>query len=143
MTGVPTQPMGSTVRRTNSGAGRALVAVYGIFAIAATARASVQLLTKFEQAPLAYLLSALAGLIYIVATITLARGTRASRRLALIAIIIELVGVLVVGTLSVVEPEAFPRATVWSVYGIGYGFVPLVLPILGLAWLWHTRPVTP
>ncbi|HET9301165.1 MAG TPA: hypothetical protein VFO20_00150 [Propionibacteriaceae bacterium] len=143
MTGGPTQPTGSTVRKTNSGAGRALVAVYGIFAIAATARAGVQLITKFEQAPLAYLLSALAGLIYIVATITLARGTRASRRLALIAIIIELVGVVVVGTLSVVEPEAFPRATVWSVYGIGYGFVPLVLPILGLAWLWYTRPVTP
>jgi hypothetical protein len=97
------------------------------------------MLTKFHQAPLAYLLSALAGLIYIVATITLARGTRASRRLALVAIIIELVGVISIGTLSVVDPEAFPRATVWSVYGIGYGFVPLVLPILGLAWLWHTR----
>jgi hypothetical protein len=137
MTGVPMQPTGSTVRKTNSGAGRALVAVYGIFALAATARASVQLLTKFEQAPL----SALAALIYIVATITLARGTRASRRVALVAIIIELVGVIVVGTLSVVEPEAFPRATVWSVYGIGYGFVPLVLPILGFAWLWHTRSV--
>jgi hypothetical protein len=116
------------------------VAVYGIFALAATARAGVQLLTKFEQAPLAYLLSAFAAVIYIVATVTLARGTRASRRLALIAIIIELVGVLLVGTLSVVEPEAFPRATVWSVYGIGYGFVPLLLPILGLAWLWRTRP---
>ena len=138
MTGVP-QPTGSTARKTNSGAGRVLVAVYGIFALAATARASVQLLTKYEQAPLAYLLSALAGLIYIIATITLARGTRASRRLALVAIIIELVGVVVIGTLSVVEPEAFPRATVWSVFGIGYGFVPLVLPILGLAWLWHTR----
>jgi hypothetical protein len=137
----PTQPTGSTVRKTNSGGGRALVAVYGIFALAASARASVQLITKFEQAPLAYLLSALAALIYIVATITLARGTRASRRLALVAIIIELVGVIVVGTLSVVEPQAFPRATVWSVYGIGYGFVPLVLPILGLAWLWHTRSV--
>jgi hypothetical protein len=87
----------------------------------------------------AYLLSALAGLIYIVATITLARGTRASRRVALAAIIIELVGVVLIGTLSVVDPAAFPRATVWSVYGIGYGFVPLVLPILGLAWLWHTR----
>ena len=115
----------------------------GIFALAATARASVQLLTKFEQAPLAYLLSALAGVIYIVATITLARGTRASRRLALIAIIIELVGVVSVGTLSVLNPEAFPRATVWSSYGIGYGFIPLVLPILGLAWLWRTRPVNP
>jgi cytochrome bd-type quinol oxidase subunit 2 len=141
MTGVPTQPAGSTVRTPSSGAGRVIVAVYGIFALAATARASVQLLTKFEQAPLAYLLSALAGLIYIVATITLARGTHTSRRIALIAIIIELVGVVSVGTLSVLYPEAFPRATVWSVYGIGYGFVPLVLPILGLAWLWHTRGV--
>jgi cytochrome bd-type quinol oxidase subunit 2 len=140
---VPIEPMGSTVRKTNSGAGRVLVAVYGIFALAATARASVQLLTKFEKAPLAYLLSALAGVIYIVATITLARGTRASRRLALIAILIELVGVVSVGTLSVLNPEAFPRATVWSSYGIGYGFVPLALPILGLAWLWHTRPVNP
>ena len=141
MTDVPTRPEGSTARKTNSGAGRVLVAVYGIFALAATARASVQLLTKFEQAPLAYLLSALAALVYIVATITLARGTRASRRLALVAIIIELVGVIAVGTLSIADPEVFPRATVWSVYGIGYGFVPLVLPILGLAWLWRTRPV--
>ena len=143
MTRVPIEPMGSTVRKTNSGAGRVLVAVYGIFALAATARASVQLLTKFEEAPLAYLLSALAGVIYIVATITLARGTRASRRLALIAIIIELIGVVSVGTLSILYPEAFPRATVWSSYGIGYGFVPLVLPIVGLAWLWRTRPVNP
>ena len=139
MTNVPTQSTGRSARRTNSGAGRVLIAVYGLFALAATARASVQIVTKFDQAPLAYLLSALAGLIYIVATITLARGTSASRRLALIAIMIELVGVISVGTLSVLDPEAFPRATVWSVYGIGYGFVPLVLPILGLAWLWHTR----
>ena len=141
MRGTPAQSEDSTVRRTNSGAGRVLVAVYGIFALAASARASVQLLTKFDQAPLAYLLSALAALVYIVATITLARGTRGSRRLALVAIIIELVGVIFVGTLSVVDPQAFPRATVWSAYGIGYGFVPLVLPILGLAWLWRTRPI--
>ena len=139
MTPAPTDSTDSAVRTTNSGVGRALVAVYAIFALAATARASVQLLTKFDEAPLAYLLSALAGLIYIVATITLARGTRASRRVALVAIIIELLGVVAIGTLSVVDPAAFPRATVWSVYGIGYGFVPLVLPILGLAWLWHTR----
>jgi cytochrome bd-type quinol oxidase subunit 2 len=143
MTGPAADQPDTEVRRTNSGAGRVLVAVYGIFALAATARASVQIFTKFDQAPLAYLLSALAGLIYIVATITLARGTRGSRRLALVAIIIELVGVLMVGTLSIVDPDAFPRATVWSVFGIGYGFVPLVLPILGLAWLWHTRPDVP
>lgn len=125
---------------TNSGAGRALVAVYGVFALAATARATVQLATRFTEAPLAYLLSAVAGAIYIVATLTLARGSRASRRVAWTAIGLELVGVLVVGTLSVLDPTAFPRATVWSVYGIGYGFVPLVLPVLGLVWLARTRP---
>ena len=125
---------------TSSGPGRALVAVYGLFALSATARAAVQLATQFREAPLAYLLSAVAGLIYVVATITLARGDRASRRVATVAIVLELVGVLTIGTLSVVDPEAFPRATVWSTYGIGYGFVPLVLPVLGLLWLRHTRP---
>ncbi|MET0693487.1 MAG: hypothetical protein ABWY56_06120 [Propionibacteriaceae bacterium] len=130
-------------RRTNSGAGRVLVAVYAVFALSASARAGVQLTTQYHEAPLAYLLSALAAVVYIVATITLARGTAGSRRWATIAIVVELVGVLTVGTLSVFDAEAFPRATVWSIYGIGYGFVPLVLPILGLIWLWRTRPVEP
>ena len=116
-----------------------LVAVYGVFALAACARAGVQIATRFDEAPLAYLLSAFAGVIYVVATIMLARGTRTSRKVATVAIVVELVGVLTVGTLSVLDPEAFPRATVWSVYGIGYGFVPLLLPILGLWWLWATR----
>lgn len=128
--------------RTNTGAGRVLVAVYGLFALAATARAAVQLITQYDEAPVAYLLSAVAGAVYIVATLTLARGTATSRRVAVVAIAVELVGVLTVGTLSLVDPAAFPRATVWSRYGIGYGFVPLVLPFLGLAWLWRTGPRT-
>jgi len=117
------------------------VAVYAVFALAATSRAAVQLATDFAEAPLAYLLSALAAVVYIVATFTLGRGTPRARRIALVAVVIELIGVLTVGTLSVLDPEAFPRATVWSVYGIGYGFVPLVLPVLGLLWLHKTRPV--
>ena len=132
-------PAGGSATRTNTGAGRALIAVYGLFALAATARASVQLATRYSEAPLAYLLSAVAGVIYIVATFTLARGSRTSRRIAWAAILLELVGVLTVGTLSLVDPAAFPRATVWSLYGIGYGFVPLVLPVLGLIWLARTR----
>jgi hypothetical protein len=33
---------------------------------------------------------------------------------------------------------------VWSDYGIGYGFVPLVLPVFGLLWLryWVRRDRT-
>ncbi len=133
----PTVP---TTPRTSSGPGRVLVAVYGLFALSASARAAVQLASQYEEAPLAYVLSAVAGLVYVVATVTLARGDRTSRRVATVAIVLELVGVLVVGTLSIVDPAAFPRATVWSAYGIGYAFVPLVLPVLGLLWLRHTRP---
>ena len=130
----------TTAKRTNSGAGRALIAVYGVFALASTSRAAVQIATRYSEAPLAYLLSAFAAVVYIVATFTLGRGTPRARRIALVAVIIELIGVLTVGTLSVVDPVAFPRATVWSIYGIGYGFVPVVLPILGLIWLYRTRP---
>ena len=122
---------------TASGPGRVLVALYGLFALAAGARAGVQLATRFAEAPLAYLLSALAAAVYAVATVGLARGGRFGRRTAWAACSIELAGVLVVGTLSLADPAAFPDATVWSEYGRGYGFVPLVLPVMGLLWLRH------
>jgi hypothetical protein len=109
-----------------------LVAVYAVFALAAGARATVQLATRFGEAPVAYLLSALAAAVYVVATVALARD---SRRLALAAVVVELAGVLVVGVLSLADRAAFPDETVWSAFGRGYGFVPLVLPVLGLLWL--------
>jgi cytochrome bd-type quinol oxidase subunit 2 len=127
--------------RTRSGPGRLLIAVYAVFALAATARSAVQLATKFGQAPLAYLLSAFAAVVYILATVCLARGNRTSRLVATVSIVVELVGVLAIGTLSLVDPQAFPDATVWSGYGRGYGFVPLVLPVLGLWWLRRTAQV--
>lgn len=116
-----------------------LVAVYAIFAIAATSRSAVQIAGHFDDAPLAYVLSALAAVIYLVATVALALGGRTSRRIALAACTVELVGVLSVGTFTVLNPGAFPDATVWSNYGQGYLFIPLVLPVFGLAWLRRTR----
>ena len=116
-------------RAVAEGPGRLLVAVYGVFAVAASSRAGLQLATVFSEAPLAYLLSAFAALVYIVATVALARSARG---VALVACGIELAGVLVVGSLSVLLPQAFPDQTVWSSYGLGYGLVPLVLPVLGL-----------
>lgn len=128
-----------SARRLRSGPGRVLVAVYAVFALSASARAGYQLLTQFRDAPLAYLLSAFAALVYVVATVALVRGGRTGRRVATVAVSIELIGVLAVGLLTVLDPLAFPAATVWSQFGAGYGYVPLVLPFLGLAWLWHTR----
>ena len=124
--------------RKTSGPGRLLVAVYGVFALSASARASFQLLTKFDEAPLAYSLSAVSAFVYIIATIALARGQR-SRALAFATVGFELVGVLAVGALSLLLPELFAHPSVWSGFGSGYAFIPLLLPILGLIWLWRER----
>jgi hypothetical protein len=118
-----------------SGPGRVLIAVYGVFALAAGARAGVQIATRFHEAPVAYLLSAFAAAVYIVATVTLARSGRTSYRIAVTSCTIELIGVIAVGTYSLTDSAAFPDATVWSGYGSGYGYVPLVLPVIGLWWL--------
>ncbi|MFG1706056.1 hypothetical protein ACFLIM_22955 [Nonomuraea sp. M3C6] len=119
-----------------TGPGRALIAVYGLFSLAAGARAGVQIATKFGEAPLAYSLSAFAALVYILLTVALFRG---ARRLALVALGVELAGVLVIGTASLVDAAAFPDETVWSAYGKGYLFIPLVLPIVGFYWLLRRR----
>lgn len=125
-----------TTSSIGKGPGRVLVGLYGLFALAASARAGVQIATKFAEAPLAYSLSAFAAAVYLVLTVALAAG---ARRIALVALFIELAGVLIVGTASVMDPAAFPHATVWSGFGMGYGFIPLVLPLVGLYWLLRRR----
>lgn len=127
-------------RATSAGPGRVLITVYGIFALAATARAGVQIGTKFDEAPLAYLLSAFSGVVYVLATVAMARTGALWHRIATVACSVELVGVLVVGTLSWVRPEDFAHPSVWSGYGSGYVFIPLFLPLVGLWWLRRTAP---
>ncbi len=134
------EPTTETPRR-GAGVGRVLVAVYAILAIAALGRSIFQIIDRFDEAPVAFCLSALAGVVYLVATLALALRWR---RIAWVTISFELAGVLIVGTLSLVAPQLlgldsidpFGReATVWSVYGAGYVLVPLVLPVLGLLYL--------
>ncbi|MGX5695170.1 hypothetical protein ACWKWP_03130 [Agromyces soli] len=123
-----------------SGVGRVLVAVYGVLALAALGRSFVQIAQKFDEAPLAYALSALAAAVYVVATIALVRRGRVWYRIAWVTILFEFTGVIVIGTLSVLFPQWFPHDTVWSWYGRGYLFIPLVLPVLGMWWLAKHRP---
>jgi hypothetical protein len=129
---------------TSLGIGRLLIAAYAVLALAATGRAGYELVAKFDQAPLPYSLSAASAVIYIVATIALAKPTSSWRRVAYVAVIIELTGVLVIGLASFIWPDFFMYEgkqvrTVWSYFGIAYGCVPLVLPVLGLIWLGKSR----
>jgi hypothetical protein len=130
-----------TRTRINIGPGRLLIFVYGVMTASAAARSGFQIATKFHVAPTAYILSAVSAAIYLVATICLARSSALSRRIALVSCSIELLGVVAVGIWSLIDTSAFPyqddRSTVWAYFGWEYAFLPLILPILGLWWLWR------
>lgn len=128
----------SSPKRT-LGVGRLLIVFYAVFAVSSTARATFQIVTKFEQAPLAYSLSLVSALVYILATVSLAKAGKRWRQVAIASVIFELVGVLAVGVLSFTAPELFAHPSVWSGFGSGYGYVPLLLPILGLLWIRKTH----
>jgi hypothetical protein len=123
------------VPKQSLGVGRVLIAIYAVFAISATARATYQLIREFDQAPLAYSLSALSAVVYLLATYSLSKSEAKWQRIAFYTIWFELVGVIAVGLLSLGLPDLFAHPSVWSNFGAGYAFIPLLLPILGLLWL--------
>ncbi len=133
--------MATAARPRITGLGRVLVAVYGVLALAATGRSLVQIVERFDAAPLAFTLSAVSAVVYVLATLALVfSASRAWYVIAWAAILVELVGVLVVGTFSLFRHDLFPEETVWSWFGSGYVFIPLVLPFVGVGWLWAHRP---
>ncbi|MFF6950244.1 hypothetical protein ACFZAD_16500 [Streptomyces iakyrus] len=126
-------------RRLISGPGTLLVWLYGVMVVGAVSRSAYQIATEFDRAPLAYALSAVAGVVYGFITYSLVRGGETARKAALACCVAELVGVLTVGTWTLVEPSAFPDATVWSDFGMGYLFIPILLPVSAIYWLRAAR----
>ncbi|APE20542.1 MULTISPECIES: hypothetical protein [Streptomyces] len=125
--------------RLVTGPGTLLVWLYGVMSVGAVSRSIYQIATEFDRAPLAYSLSAVAAVVYVFITYTLVRGGEKARRAALVCCAAELAGVLIVGTWTLVEPSAFPDATVWSDFGYGYVFIPVLLPLTGIWWLRRSR----
>ncbi|MEV6579056.1 hypothetical protein AB0M92_12990 [Streptomyces sp. NPDC051582] len=122
-------------KRLVSGPGLLLVWLYGVMVVGALSRSAYQISTEFDRAPLAYSLSGAAALVYAFITYSLVRGGETARKAALICCAAELAGVLAVGAWTLVRPEAFPDATVWSDFGMGYLFIPVILPVTGMLWL--------
>jgi cytochrome bd-type quinol oxidase subunit 2 len=138
-----------STRRKLAGPARILVAVYAVLAIAATGRSVFQIIDRFDEAPVAFSLSAVAAIVYLVATLALAFRRD---RVAWVTIGFELLGVLVIGGISVFAPDLIGlgdvalldratgrEGTVWALFGLGYLCIPLVLPVIGLLYLSRGR----
>lgn len=127
--------MSRAASEPRSGAHQVLLALYALFTVAAGARSIIQLATQADEAPVAYALSLAAAVTYALGWVAIRRAADGRTRFASVMLWVELGGVLTVGTASLLEDDWFPDASVWSEYGIGYGFVPAVLPVAGLLWL--------
>jgi len=115
--------------------GRILAVSYPILALSTGVRALYQLL--FKAGVTDYLppaLSALAGCLYLLATIGFVYRRAWAWRLSVAVLALETVLTLLVGGLSLVYP-VLVGATVWRHFGADYGYFPLFQPLLGLAWL--------
>ncbi|WEB43579.1 hypothetical protein MOV08_32755 [Streptomyces yunnanensis] len=130
------------VTKLGAGPGRLLVTLYGVFTVAAASRSLYQLIAQFDRAPLAYLLSAVSALVYGFITFSLVRGGEGARRAAVACCALELIGVVGIGTWTLVDPAAFADSTVWSYFGMDYLFIPVALPVTGLMWLRRARTAT-
>lgn len=120
-------------------AGVILAISYPVLAISTGFRAVYQLL--FKEGVTNYLapaLSAVAAFLYLIAAIGFAVQEKWAWRVSVVALVLEMILVLVVGTLSFIYPDVIGR-TVWRYFGIDYGFFPLIQPILGLLWLFHPK----
>ncbi len=120
-------------------AGVILAISYPVLAISTGFRALYQLF--FKEGVTNYLapaLTAVAALLYLIATVGFAVQEKWAWRISVVALSLEMILVLLVGTLSIFYPEVIGR-TVWRYYGIDYAFFPLIQPFLGLLWLFHPK----
>lgn len=115
--------------------GQILAVSYPLLALSAGARSIYQLF--FKPGVTDYLppiLSAIAATVYLIATVAFVIRKPWAWWVSVAALSFEMAGVLLVGTLSLLIPEVIGR-TVWHDFGIDYGFLPLIQPLLGLIWL--------
>lgn len=118
-----------------SAAGYVLAVSYPVLALSTGVRAFYQLFFKQNVTNhVAPLLSLLAAIVYLLASIGFAYRRKWTWWLSLIALIFETCFVLLVGTLSYTHPDLIGH-TAWTHFGQDYGWFPLFQPIIGLAWL--------
>jgi hypothetical protein len=110
-----------------------LTALYAFWALAVCSRVGWQYVTRIGNHVPTHL-SAITGILYIMIAYWAWQGRSKSLQWGLV---IELIGVVVVGTYERFFP--FGYATAWSQYGAGYLYMPLLLPLVGIVIIWRNE----
>lgn len=127
-------------RRPSWGLGRIVMALFWFFGVITTIPAVVSLI-RDQQDPLGpRLVAVLAGIVYLLAAIGITHNGHRMRLLAWGSMAAALVGPLVVGLLGLGMARSSPVVSAWADFGAFYWYFPLLLPLIGLVWLWRSDP---
>lgn len=126
-------------RRVARGWGRLVPLLFWIAGVG-TVGIAVWQLVKAPEEPLGPRLATLfAGVVYLGAALGLTHNGRRMRQVAWSCLSISLAGPLLEGLLGL--EESTPVAwSPWADFGARVGFASLILPIIGLVWMWWSNP---
>jgi len=104
---------------------------YPLFGISVLARGGYQICCSDKPGNAPWF-DVVCALIYFAAAIGFFKRTRWAWKLSVVALSLEILFVVVIGTLSLFDVVG---RNVWTLYGRDYGWIPTLQPLLGLLWL--------
>lgn len=127
-------------RGVSHGWGRLVMAAFWVAGAGITVVALWQLFRDVGAPVGPRLVTLFAGLVYLGAALGLTHNGRRMRRVAWGCVSVAFAGPIIVGLLQLgVAAEPVPWSP-WHGFGIQSWFVSLLLPVVGMAWLWWSNP---
>ncbi len=137
-----TRPVDTIWENLVSPIGYILAVSYPILALSTGVRALYQLFVRTDiDYYLPVILSGVAALCYLTATIGFVYRRRWTWWLSVAVLGFETLMTLMIGLWSFTNPDLI-GSTVWRHFGEDYGYFPLFQPILGLIWLLWPQTIT-
>ena len=125
---------GNTAAELISTIGYILAVSYPVLALSTGVRAIYQLLNPATSYYFPPIMSGVAALCYLVATIGFAHRRKWSWWLSVAVLGLETMLTVLIGVWSFADPDLIGR-TAWCHFGADYGYFPFFQPVLGLVWL--------
>lgn len=128
-------------RTPSLGLGRLVMALFWVFGVIVTL-ISVKNLAGDSEAPLGpRFVALLASAVYVIAAVGLTHNGRRMRVIAWASLVISLVGPLIVGVGALGLPSEYSLSfSPWAQFGTTYWGLPLVIPLVGMVWMWWSDP---
>lgn len=137
---VPEGDQVADTRPRSLGLGRVVMALFWVFGVWTTVTGVLDLVHVGEGPLGSAIVSVLAGVVYLVAAVGITHNGRRMRIIGWAAMVVSAVGPILVGLLGLGLPELSATRSPWGAFGGHYFFIPLVLPVIGLVWLWWSNP---